>query len=145
MDITNGTEIKAELDLPASEIVENINDVARIESTNEKGDNDSNPCLVSFGNPTDHVSSLSGNSGSSCNTQVARSPWQVDSEKTINILVRGKRNRKQTLRMPISLLKRPYSPQPFKVVHSRVVRESEAFKSTSFPPNENGTATAITG
>ncbi|KAH7864040.1 hypothetical protein Vadar_024934 [Vaccinium darrowii] len=137
VDITDGAEIKAELDLPASEVVENINDVARIESTNEKGDNDSNPCLVSFGNPTDHVSSLGGNSGSSCNTQVARPPWQVDSEKTINILVRGKRNRKQTLRMPISLLKRPYSSQPFKVVHSRVVRESEAFKSTSFPPNEN--------
>ncbi|XP_047335433.1 protein REDUCED CHLOROPLAST COVERAGE 1-like [Impatiens glandulifera] len=49
-----------------------------------------------------------------------------EGEKTVNILIKGRRNRRQTLRMPISLLKRPYSSQPFKVVYSRVVRESEA-------------------
>lgn len=142
VDITDGAEIKKELDLPASEVVENVNEVAAIESANEKEDNDSNPCFVSHGNQLNPVSSLSGNSGSSCYNQVARPPRQVDSEKTINILIRGKRNRKQTLRMPISLLKRPYSSQPFKVVHSRVVRENEALESTSFSSNGNGTATA---
>lgn len=142
VDITDGAEIKKELDLPASEVVENVNEVAGIKSANEKEDNDLNPCFVSHGNQVNPVSSLSGNSGSSCYNQVARPPWQVDSEKTINILIRGKRNRKQTLRMPISLLKRPYSSQPFKVVHSRVVRENEALKFTSFSSNGSGTATA---
>lgn len=142
VDISNGAEIKKELDLPASEVVENVNEVAEIESANEREDNDSNSFLVSNGNQLNPVSSLSGNSGSSCCNQVARPPWQVDSEKTINILIRGKRNRKQTLRMPVSLLKRPYSSQPFKVIHSRVVRENEALKSSSFSSNGNGTATA---
>ncbi|XP_047337942.1 protein REDUCED CHLOROPLAST COVERAGE 1 [Impatiens glandulifera] len=54
-----------------------------------------------------------------------------DGEKTLNILIKGRRNRKQTLRMPISLLKRTYSSQAFKVVYSRVVRESEALNSAS--------------
>jgi protein TIF31 len=49
-----------------------------------------------------------------------------DNEKTFNILIRGRRNRKQTLRMPISLLKRPYNSQSFKVMYSRVIRGNES-------------------
>ncbi|ESQ36763.1 hypothetical protein EUTSA_v10006538mg [Eutrema salsugineum] len=52
-------------------------------------------------------------------------------EKTFSILLRGRRNRKQTLRMPISLLNRPYDSQPFKIGYSRVIRDSEAPKSVA--------------
>ncbi|CAG7908815.1 hypothetical protein IGI04_039190 [Brassica rapa subsp. trilocularis] len=54
-----------------------------------------------------------------------------DGEKTFSILLRGRRNRKQTLRMPISLLNRPYDSQPFKIAYSRVIRGSEAPKSAA--------------
>ena len=54
-----------------------------------------------------------------------------DDEKTFSILLRGRRNRKQTLRMPISLLNRPYDSQPFKIAYSRVIRGSEAPKSAA--------------
>lgn len=54
-----------------------------------------------------------------------------DDERTFSILLRGRRNRKQTLRMPISLLNRPYDSQPFKIAYSRVIRGSEAPKSAA--------------
>ncbi|CAN6876478.1 unnamed protein product [Brassica oleracea] len=54
-----------------------------------------------------------------------------EGEKTFSILLRGRRNRKQTLRMPISLLNRPYDSQPFKIAYSRVIRGSEAPKSAA--------------
>ncbi|XP_010474724.1 PREDICTED: protein TSS-like isoform X2 [Camelina sativa] len=53
-----------------------------------------------------------------------------DGEKTFSILLRGRRSRKQTLRMPISLLK-PYDSQPFKLGYSRVIRDSEAPRSVA--------------
>ncbi|KAI3711468.1 hypothetical protein L2E82_41577 [Cichorium intybus] len=66
---------------------------------------------------------------------------RVENEKTFNILIRGRRNRKQTLRMPISLLNKPYNSQSFKVIYSRVIRGSEAPKSSSLSSQGNGTAT----
>ncbi|KAJ4827850.1 hypothetical protein Tsubulata_012996 [Turnera subulata] len=65
-----------------------------------------------------------------------------DGEKTFSILLRGRRNRKQTVRMPISLLSRPYGSQSFKVIYNRVIRGSEAPKSTSFSSGEGCTANA---
>ncbi|CAH8250854.1 unnamed protein product [Arabidopsis lyrata] len=71
------------------------------------------------------------------NNAVARSEMEngnrksEDGEKTFSILLRGRRNRKQTLRMPISLLNRPYDSQPFKLGYSRVIRDSEAPKSVA--------------
>ncbi|XP_074273142.1 protein REDUCED CHLOROPLAST COVERAGE 1-like isoform X1 [Silene latifolia] len=46
-------------------------------------------------------------------------------ERTFSILIRGKRRRKQTLRVPISLLRRPHCSQSFKIAYSRVLRDSE--------------------
>lgn len=141
IEITNVDEVKKGLNIPASEGVENANDGTRIRSENEKENGDSNPQGVpSSGSQLNRT--LNENCGSTYGNQVSRHPWQSDSEKTLNILIRGKRNRKQTLRMPISLLKRPYSSQSFKVVYTRVVRESEALKSSSFSSNENNTASA---
>ncbi|KAL0426121.1 UNVERIFIED_CONTAM: protein TSS [Sesamum radiatum] len=68
--------------------------------------------------------------------------WKEDNEKTFNILVKGRRNRKQMLRMPLSLLRKPYSSQSFKVVYSRVVRETELRGSTNFDSNETSTSDA---
>ncbi|XP_050386803.1 protein REDUCED CHLOROPLAST COVERAGE 1 isoform X2 [Argentina anserina] len=66
----------------------------------------------------------------------------TDGEKTFSILIRGRRNRKQTLRMPVSLLSRPYGSQSFKVIYNRVVRGNDASKPISFASSENCTATA---
>ncbi|KAL9262358.1 REDUCED CHLOROPLAST COVERAGE 1-like protein [Drosera capensis] len=56
-----------------------------------------------------------------------------ETEKTFSILIRGRRNRKQTLRVPLSLLRRPYGSQSFKIAYSRVVREAETPSYTSLP------------
>ncbi|KAI3967046.1 hypothetical protein MKX01_026485 [Papaver californicum] len=53
---------------------------------------------------------------------------KADDEGSFNILLRGRRNRKQTLRMPISLLNKPYGSQSFKVIYNRVVRGNEVPK-----------------
>ncbi|KAL5719169.1 hypothetical protein ACHQM5_011986 [Ranunculus cassubicifolius] len=50
---------------------------------------------------------------------------KLDDEGSFNILLRGKRTRKQTLRMPISLLNKPYGSQSFKLIYNRVIRGSE--------------------
>ncbi|KAI4303417.1 hypothetical protein MLD38_039051 [Melastoma candidum] len=61
---------------------------------------------------------------------------KADNEKTFSILIRGRRNRKQTVRMPISLLTKPYGSQSFKVVYNRVVRGNEGSDFSSFASNE---------
>ncbi|KAF6140786.1 hypothetical protein GIB67_042199 [Kingdonia uniflora] len=50
---------------------------------------------------------------------------KMEGEGSFSILLRGKRNRKQTLRLPISLLNKPYGSQSFKVIYNRVVRGNE--------------------
>ncbi|XAR62965.1 hypothetical protein NMG60_11022724 [Bertholletia excelsa] len=125
-DITSEDKAKKVLNLSATEVVEDANTKVDTRTENETGNGDFIPSGVqSPGNQLSHYKILNENSGNNCNNQVPRDPWKIDSEKTLNILIRGRRNRKQTLRMPISLLKRPYTSQSFKVVYSRVVRESE--------------------
>ncbi|XP_059651235.1 protein REDUCED CHLOROPLAST COVERAGE 1 [Cornus florida] len=143
LDIKNGEEVKEELNLPALEAMENSNEAAGVHSENEKENSDSNSSSVLCSGNQLHCSNGQNKiDGTSGDNHVPIHPWNIDSEKTVNILIRGRRNRKQTLRMPMSLLKRPYSSQSFKVMYGRVVRGSETPKSTSCSPNENNTASA---
>ncbi|KAK6919986.1 hypothetical protein RJ641_015890 [Dillenia turbinata] len=71
------------------------------------------------------------------NIHGSKQPCKMDSERTCNILLRGRRNRRQTLRMPISLLSKPYGSQSFKVLCNRVVRGSEMSKSACFSSTED--------
>ncbi|KAL2536336.1 Tetratricopeptide repeat (TPR)-like superfamily protein [Forsythia ovata] len=143
VDLDTGNESKKEVDLLASEAVENINDIAEVQSGNGEEKHESNMHSLTF-----PVNQLINNNGPKeedgrCNDyHVQRHQSNAAEEKTFNILVRGRRNRKQMLRMPLSLLKRPYSSQPFKLVYSRVVRETELPRSTSFASNETNTANA---
>ncbi|KAH9624549.1 hypothetical protein KSS87_017759, partial [Heliosperma pusillum] len=58
--------------------------------------------------------------------EISKPDHQVkNDERTLSILIRGKRSRKQTLRVPISLLRRPHCSQSFKIAYSRVLRDSE--------------------
>ncbi|KAL2511282.1 Tetratricopeptide repeat (TPR)-like superfamily protein [Abeliophyllum distichum] len=142
MDLDTGNESKKEVDLLASEAMENLNDIAEVQSGNGEEKHDSNMHSLTF-----PVNQLINNHGPKkedgrCNDYHVQHQSNAAEEKTFNILVRGRRNRKQMLRMPLSLLKRPYSSQPFKVVYSRVVRETELPRSTSFASNETNTANA---
>ncbi|XP_016503673.2 protein REDUCED CHLOROPLAST COVERAGE 1 [Nicotiana tabacum] len=132
VDLNTGDEVKEEVNLPASDTGESLAAVGSKERASSTSDS--------------HFVTLSSNQSEEGNgsneNAVQRNPTETDKEKTFNILVRGRRNRKQTLRMPISLLKRPYSSQPFKAVYSRVIRETEVPRSTSFDPQEHGIATA---
>ncbi|KAK7389810.1 hypothetical protein VNO78_25104 [Psophocarpus tetragonolobus] len=78
----------------------------------------------------------------SSNGNSSSSETNMDGEKTFSILIRGRRNRKQTLRMPISLLTRPNGSQSFKVIYNRVVRGSHAPKSINLSSSKDCTATA---
>ncbi|XP_019191220.1 PREDICTED: protein TSS [Ipomoea nil] len=137
VDLSTLDDTKKEVYLPASEVVENLNDVTDVQSDDDgmKGKLNSNHATLPESLPNN--SDDSKEDAGSCDHYVPRHPWKTDNEKTFNILIRGRRNRKQTLRMPISLLKRPYTSQSFKVVYSRVIRETEVPRSTGLPSNKD--------
>ncbi|XP_044480547.1 LOW QUALITY PROTEIN: protein TSS-like [Mangifera indica] len=128
-------EAKKEVNIRASKAVDNANEVVEIGLESVKENSHSNLCGIKDArNGSNHFNSPNESSGS----RVAR----TEGEKTFSILLRGRRNRKQTLRMPISLLNRPYGSQSFKVAYNRVVR-SESPKLTSFSSTEDSAALAI--
>ncbi|VVA89668.1 unnamed protein product [Arabis nemorensis] len=100
-------------------------DTSGVEEENEEGNRD----VATADEVTNSVNHVSNAVASSEMENGNRKP--EDSEKTFSILLRGRRNRKQTLRMPISLLNRPYDSQPFKICYSRVIRDSESPKSAA--------------
>ncbi|CAN6566025.1 unnamed protein product [Malus baccata var. baccata] len=126
-DIDNVEETKQEVNLLTSEAISNA-----VESVEENGP--SNLCGVEHAQsePSENPNGNAASSGELTN----------DGEKTFSILIRGRRNRKATLRMPLSLLSRTYGSQSFKVTCNRVVRGNDATKATSFSSSESCTATA---
>lgn len=132
-DIDNVRESKKEVTAIAPETTEN--EVIRVgsESIHESGSPSFNGTENTANKPSQII-------GSSDNT--SSSDMIMDGEKTFSILIRGRRNRKQTLRMPISLLNKPYGSQSFKVIYNRVVRGSDAPKSINIPTSKDCTATA---
>uniref|UniRef100_A0A2N9HYJ0 Clu domain-containing protein n=1 Tax=Fagus sylvatica TaxID=28930 RepID=A0A2N9HYJ0_FAGSY len=136
VDIDNVGEATKEVNLLASEEMQNENEVAEIglESVKENGHLNLTRVENAQGEPSQNNSS-NDNAGKS-------GEKKIDGEKTLNILVRGRRNRKQTLRMPISLLGRPYGSQSFKVIYNRVLRGSDTPKSSGFSSRDECTASA---
>lgn len=133
VDIENVGEMKTEVKPLALGAISHANEVGGVgpESVKENGTSNLDGA-ENAGNESYNIDH--GNAGSSNE--------RIDCEKTFSILIRGRRNRKQTLRMPISLLNRPYGSQSFKVIHNRVVRGNDAHKSTSFSSREDLTASA---
>ncbi|WCJ22412.1 Tetratricopeptide repeat (TPR)-like superfamily protein [Euphorbia peplus] len=130
VDIDN-IETREEVNLLASEKVDAVNEVARVGSENAKENGHSTECKFEFSG-SDVIPNKTFKEDTS-----SISERKSDEDKTFSILIRGRRNRKQTLRMPISLLSRPYGSQSFKVIYNRVVRGSEGPKSTGFS-SDNG-------
>ncbi|KAB1208153.1 Clustered mitochondria protein [Morella rubra] len=125
VEIENVGEPGKEVNLLASEEIHNTDELAeiRLESVKENGP----PNLM-----VENARSVSSEDNSTNETAEDCGERKIDGEKTFSILIRGRRNRKQTLRMPISLLSRPYGSQSFKVIYNRVLRGSETPKSLSF-------------
>ncbi|KAJ7951300.1 Tetratricopeptide repeat (TPR)-like superfamily protein [Quillaja saponaria] len=119
----------------ASEAIDSADKDAGISLEGKKDIGHSNFCGVENADKEPSIGNVSN-----VNT-TGSSEGKTDGEKTFSILIRGRRNRKQTLRMPISLLSRPYGSQSFKVIYNRVVRGSDDPKSISFPPGKDCTAT----
>ncbi|XP_023547998.1 protein TSS-like [Cucurbita pepo subsp. pepo] len=134
-DIDRLGEARKENNSLASEGMVSENGGAEIglESVEEKCH--SNPCMV-------EISTVEPVQKSILNGNATSSRESVDGEKTFSILIRGRRNRKQTLRVPISLLNRPYGSQSFKVNYNRVVRGSDLPKFTSYSASKECTASA---
>ncbi|GMI75932.1 FLOURY ENDOSPERM LIKE 2, REDUCED CHLOROPLAST COVERAGE [Hibiscus trionum] len=136
LDIDTIGEAKKEVNISASEAINSVKEVARVglESIQENG------CLNK--NMVDNSENVLSQIKNPHNMAEGNAERKTDGEKTFSILTRGRRNRKQTLRMPISLLTRPYGSQSFKVIYNRVVRGSESPESTGFCSSESCTSTA---
>ncbi|KAL3743638.1 hypothetical protein ACJRO7_018843 [Eucalyptus globulus] len=134
--IDNVEESKEEVHPPVSQVVDNIKIVDCVGSESVKENGQSNSFrLENPGTSQSHELTQRENGGGGGETT-------CDGEKTFSILIRGRRNRKQTLRMPISLLTRPNGSQSFKVIYNRVLRGSEAPKSVSISSSEACSAAA---
>lgn len=132
-DIDNVVDSNKEVKTLASEMREDETVRVVSESIKENG-NPNFPEMENAGNKPNLNIGLNGSTSSS--------DTNMDGEKTFSILIRGRRNRKQTLRMPISLLTRPHGSQSFKVIYNRVVRGSDAPRSINFSSSKHCTATA---
>lgn len=137
-EISNGGETIKEVNLLASEAMGDANIIPVVGSENGKEIAHSDPCTVESSGKEQL-----GHSNSPNECTGISSEKKIDGEKTFSILIRGRRNRKQTLRMPISLLNRPYGSQSFKVIYNRVVRGSEVPKSNSISLREESAAGAV--
>ncbi|KAK8482986.1 hypothetical protein V6N11_061872 [Hibiscus sabdariffa] len=136
LDIDTIGEAKKEVNISASDPINSVKEVARVdlETIQENG------CLNR--NMVNNSENVLGQHNNPNNIAEGNAEMKSDGEKTFSILIRGRRNRKQTLRMPISLLSRPYGSQSFKVIYNRVVRGSESPNSTGFCSSESCTSTA---
>lgn len=117
VDLISGDEVTGEANLPAPDAVEILNDMAEVGSEKMRARKTLALEYLTFSD-----NQLQKDAGS-CDNYMQRHPCKSEEEKTFSILIRGRRNRKQTLRMPMSLLKRPYTSQPFKAACSRVIRD----------------------
>lgn len=133
VDIENAGEMKKEVKPLALGAICNANEVDGVgpESVKENGPSNLDGSENAGNEPNNKGHEKAGSSDG-----------RIDGERTFSILLRGRRNRKQTLRMPISLLNRPYGSQSFKGIYNRVVRGNDAQKSTSFSSSEDLTASA---
>lgn len=123
VDLISRDEVKEEVKLPAPDAAETLNDIAEVRSEKMRARNTlASEYIILSDNQLQKGYAPNENAGS-CDNYMQRHPCKIEEEKTFNILIRGRRNRKQTLRMPMSLLKRPYTSQPFKAVCSRVIRD----------------------
>ncbi|KAJ6400724.1 hypothetical protein OIU84_016207 [Salix udensis] len=136
VDIDNVGEANDKVNLQASDRKDNVKELTGVglENIKENGQSDTSEVEI-------YRSDSSQKKGPKENV-ASSTDQQIDEEKTFSILLRGRRNRKQTLRMPMSLLSRPYGSQSFKVIYNRVVRGSESPKSTSFAAAEGCTTSA---
>ncbi|XP_010321505.2 protein REDUCED CHLOROPLAST COVERAGE 1 isoform X2 [Solanum lycopersicum] len=123
VDLISGDEVKAEANLPAPDAVEILNDIAEVGSEKVRAMNTLASEYITLSDNQSQKGDAPNENAGSCDNYIQRHPCKTDDEKTFNILIRGRRNRKQILRMPMSLLKRPYTSQPFKAVCCRVIRD----------------------
>lgn len=120
-DINNVSENKKDVQALESETSDDELGRVNAESVKENG----NPNFHGFENAANKPNRNIGLNN------ISRNEKNIDGEKTFSILIRGRRNRKQTLRMPISLLTRPNSSQSFKVLYITVWSEEVMYPSPS--------------
>lgn len=72
--------------------------------------------------------------------RILRNSKKYEGEGSFSIFIKGRNRRKQTLRMPISLLNRPYGSQSFKVIYNRVVRGNDITKASSISSTGDDTS-----
>ncbi|KAJ6848964.1 protein TSS [Iris pallida] len=104
-------------------VVENDNNVNEIcsQDTKEFEDSHQKEAYIEESKPEIYVKEATE---SSAEKSILRNT-KYEGEGSFSILIKGRNRRKQTLRLPVSLLTRPYGSQSFKVIYNRVVRGSD--------------------
>ncbi|XP_073110528.1 protein REDUCED CHLOROPLAST COVERAGE 1 isoform X2 [Elaeis guineensis] len=69
--------------------------------------------------------------------RILRNSMKYEGEGSFSIYIKGRSHRKQTPRIPVSLLSRPYGSQSFKVIYNRVVRGSDVSRPASLSSSED--------
>ncbi|XP_042505811.1 protein TSS-like [Macadamia integrifolia] len=133
----DGGEANNNIDDLASEVKDSGSTVSEIGLENKEENEESRSCRdeTDKSQPSNN-SNLNEESGGRLEEHVSRHSQRIDEGGSFSILIRGRRNRKQTLRRPISLLNRPYGSQSFKVFYNRVLRGSEVPKSSGISSSE---------
>ncbi|XP_072965118.1 protein REDUCED CHLOROPLAST COVERAGE 1 [Typha angustifolia] len=80
---------------------------------------------------------LRENTQDSGERRVLRNSTKYEGNGSFSIYIKGRSRRKQTPRMPISLLNRPYGSHSFKVIYNRVVRGNDESRSTNVASGED--------
>uniref|UniRef100_A0A7N0UHK5 Clu domain-containing protein n=1 Tax=Kalanchoe fedtschenkoi TaxID=63787 RepID=A0A7N0UHK5_KALFE len=136
--------VNEEDSIPMPDEADIVNKLPEFGSDNETNivSLESSGCITAKSESTE-PRNLNANGGSSIDNHITMNPWNMEGERTVNVIIRSRRNKKQTLRLPLSLLGRPFGCQRFKVAYSRVVRGSESPKYLNAPSNEETRAVAI--
>lgn len=112
---SNMVAVKEEMELP---VVVGSGNLIRKKNLGEEHDKDLKDAVKTELNPDIGGTKLGSN-------------MKNEDEGSFRILLKGKRRRKQTLRIPISLLNKTYSSRSFKLDYNRVVRENDIFTPSS--------------
>ena len=132
-----GEETKKERDSLA--VIESVNTEAKTLSSDKKESEVSHENEANASQLKPEITHKE-NREPSAEKHILRNSRKYEGEGSFSIFIKGRSRRKQTLRMPISLLNRPYGSQSFKVIYNRVVRGSDVPRASSTSSTDNVTS-----
>lgn len=131
-----GEETKQEGDIANPIVIRSVNAESKNEPLDKKESDEKEAIAVQL--KTERK--LGGNRESGSEKRMSRNSRKYEGEGSLSIFIKGRSHRKQSLRMPISLLSRPYGSQSFKVIYNRVVRGADVTRTSTISSVDDATS-----